>query len=109
MLNPLTGRKTIRELIQALELRMILVSSTRLGTMNHTFLSLEAAQGVGIDVVGIVLNGAEDPGLDVELTEFSGVPVIAKIPQLGSVSPEWVQNEATSLFPLEILKLIYGF
>jgi len=98
LLVPLNSRQTTRDLIHALNLRMILVASTRLGTINHTLLSVEAARAGGVSVEGIVLVGHEDPGLASVLTEFSGVPVIAQVPFLEVITPSVVRAVATVQF-----------
>ena len=60
LLVPLTEKQTTRELIQKLGLKMLLVASTRLGTLNHTLMTLEVAQAAGIEVLGMILVGEED-------------------------------------------------
>lgn len=63
LMVPLEERSTIRDLIVALRLPLLVVASTRLGTINHTLLTLEAARVAGIEVRGVVFSGACDPGL----------------------------------------------
>jgi dethiobiotin synthetase len=64
-----------------------------LGTLNHTLLTLRAAEQAGIPVKGVILNRTEAGGKDaIEsgyadiITEFSGVPVLGEIPFLGQIS-----------------------
>jgi len=47
------------DLIQRLPYGVILVSRTRLGTINHTLLSVEALKNRGIPLLGIVLSRAD--------------------------------------------------
>jgi len=56
LLVPITDRRTIADLIEALELPLLLVAAWRLGVINHTLLTLEACRARGIEVVGVVLN-----------------------------------------------------
>lgn len=107
LLVPLNAKQTVRDLVSALGVKLVLVSSTRLGTINHTLLSIEAAKNAGITVAGIVLVGKEDPGLSSVLTEFSGVPVLAQIPLFPEVSSVLIQEKCVSYFPVPILKELY--
>ena len=60
ILVPLDTQVTMLDLMQRLKLPVVLVARAGLGTLNHTFLSLEVLQRGKLDVVGIVLNQAED-------------------------------------------------
>jgi adenosylmethionine---8-amino-7-oxononanoate aminotransferase len=76
---PITESLRMSGLIKRLGLPVILVASTRLGTINHTLLSLQHARTLGLNVLGVVLNGPEDPGLaDVLVRE--GVPLLFELP-----------------------------
>jgi malonyl-CoA O-methyltransferase len=92
-------RELTRELILALELPLIVVASTRLGTINHTLLTLESARRAGIEVLGIVYSGPEDKGLEETIRSQDSVPVLARIPDLGTVTPEGVHALGPELFP----------
>jgi adenosylmethionine-8-amino-7-oxononanoate aminotransferase len=96
LLVPITSQHTIRDLVVALELPLILVASTRLGTMNHLFLSREAARSAGIPVLGVLLVGDEDPELEEALTPHLDVPILARIPQMTAVTPDSVDRAATA-------------
>jgi dethiobiotin synthase len=87
-----------RELVSALGLPLLIVSSTRLGTINHTLLTLESARRAGLEVLGLVLNGDDDPGLTETLRAFDPAPVLARIPELGPVSAERARVLAPELF-----------
>jgi dethiobiotin synthase len=107
LLVPLNSKQTIRDLVKALGLRLVLVSSTRLGTINHTLLSLEAAKSANIDVAGIVLVGDPDPGLEESLSDFSDTPILAGIPLFQSVSAELVQEKGAEFFTKKILNSLF--
>jgi len=53
---PLNRQKYIIDIIGLFELPVILVTANRLGTLNHTFLSIKALQSYGYRVAGVVLN-----------------------------------------------------
>ncbi|MBI5586862.1 MAG: dethiobiotin synthase [Deltaproteobacteria bacterium] len=56
LLAPLTDDKTVADLAAALRLPIIIVATSRLGVINHTLLTVEAAGKRGIEVRAIILN-----------------------------------------------------
>lgn len=107
LLVPLNQKQTIRDLIQILGLRLLLVASTRLGTLNHTLLTIEAARTRGIEVRGIVLVGDEDPGLEKALSSWTEIPILTRIPQAADLSPTWIQENGPKYFSSANLKWLY--
>jgi dethiobiotin synthetase len=95
----------IRDLARALRLPLVVVASTRLGTINHTALTLESARNAGLEIAGIVLVGPEDPGLEETLRAMDPAPILARIPELREICPETVSRAAEALGPLA-LKLL---
>jgi dethiobiotin synthetase len=55
LMVPLTLGYSIRDLAVELGLPLVVAARPGLGTINHTLLTLEAARGVGLSVVGVVL------------------------------------------------------
>lgn len=107
LLNPIRKNYYMRELNKALNIPLIIVASTILGTINHTMLTIETAKNVGIPINGIILSGPEDTGLAEVLEELSAVPVLAEIPQLKSVSPKELIPLAKAKFNSEVLQKIF--
>lgn len=62
VLVPLNDRETMRDLMRALGLPVLVVARPSLGTLNHTLLTLEALRAAGLDVLGVVLNAARPGG-----------------------------------------------
>ncbi len=108
LLVPLSTRTTIRELIGDLGIPALVVASTRLGTINHTLLTLESAQRYGIRVAGVVLVGPSDPGLAETIQGFTSVPIFAEVPQLPQVDPRTIEVWARKLFPLEVIDALFA-
>lgn len=74
LMVPLTGRYMMFDLISYLELPVLLVARTGLGTINHTLLSLELLKEKGIPVAGVVLNSetkSQDPSAKYNLSTLS--------------------------------------
>jgi dethiobiotin synthase len=59
VLVPLNDAESIIHLIVRLELPVILVATSGLGTLNHTFLSICALKSCGVTIAGVVMNSPE--------------------------------------------------
>ena len=59
LLVPLAGALTIADLVARLDLPLLLVARTRLGTINHTLLSAEVARRRGLRLVGVIFSRTE--------------------------------------------------
>ncbi len=87
---PLKDRFLISDLIACLGLPAIIVARAGLGTINHTFLTIEHARKRGIAIIGVVINNyrgglAEETGQKV-ISELTGIPIIGVIPYDERVS-----------------------
>ncbi len=95
---PIRDDFLVVQLIQQLQLPILIVATTGLGTLNHTLLTVAFAQQFNIQIAGIVLNGLrqETAGLaeatnPVEIEKLTGVPVIGVVPyekQLDTPQPD---------------------
>ncbi len=89
LLVPFDERTDMADLARTLELPVLIVARTALGTINHTRLTLEAADARGLDVLGVVLSHAQGPlsGADAEnldcLRERLGPRLIGEVPPAG--------------------------
>ena len=92
LLVPVGPDWTIADLAAALGLPLVVVARAGLGTVSHTLLTVAEARRLGLDVLGVVLNGHEDRSTETnaELIEaFGGVRVLARIPWLdGEITAE---------------------
>lgn len=95
LLVPLRRGCSVRDWVKQLRLPLLIVARPNLGTINHTALTVEAAQSAGLNVLGVVLNNAlgAPPGLAERtnaraIEETCGVRVIATIPHLPNFRPD---------------------
>ncbi len=95
LLVPLTTNYSVSDLIKDMSLPLIIVSRFSLGTINHTLLTVKAAQETGVKIAGIILNHSEDRPLnEIELgqasliQELSNVPILGECPFIDSISAE---------------------
>ena len=71
--------------IKKWDIPVILVCKSRLGTLNHTLLSIEALKKRNIKILGLVLNGEKHLDNPKTLTEFSSLPIIAEFPCIHKI------------------------
>lgn len=76
----LNTKRTLLDVVEQSNLPVVLVASTKLGTINHTLLSIEALQARGISVLGIVFNQFNQTPLEQNNIEtirrFTGLPSV---------------------------------
>ena len=66
---------------------VVLVARSGLGTLNHTFLSIEALRKRAIPILGIILNGELHKDNPKTIEEFSKIKILAQLPVLKDISP----------------------
>ena len=94
LLVPLGDSLLIADLIKILNLPVLVIARSSLGTINHTLLTLRTAEVSGIEVLGVIINHATpDQGL-AEETGVSSIKKFTRVPILG-VFPfveDWKKN-----------------
>lgn len=86
---PLIGTHfLVLDLIRWLNLPLMVVAKSGLGTINHTVLTVKAAEAGNISVAGVILNRyPESPGLAAEtnpgvIAALTGVPILGRLPEV---------------------------
>ena len=87
LMVPLDEKSFMIDLARDLELPLILVVRSTLGTINHTLLSVEAIRRRGLPLAGVVINGPETPHNRAAIERYGKVEVIAEIPWLDQLTP----------------------
>jgi len=101
LLAPLAGNRTMADLATALRADAVVVTRPGLGTLNHTALTLEAAERRGLPVEGLVVCGwPSRPGL-AERTNLERLaamaPLVAVIRRLRGVSVDEHRHSVLTL------------
>lgn len=102
LLVPLNEKDYVIDLIEDLNLPVVLVARSTLGTINHTLLSLEALRRRGLVVAGVVINGPESPHNRAAIERYGKTQVIVEIPQLDTVTRSALRQIAPEF---DLLKL----
>jgi dethiobiotin synthetase len=97
IMTPILKDYGVVDLIKDMNLDTIIVTSSRLGTVNHTLMTINAAQKSGIKIRGMIINCIDSTGYDVDelkndLTNLSGVEVLCTIPHLDNIKVTDVAN-----------------
>jgi len=85
-LCPLTECETVADLAIELALPLVVVTRRSLGTLNHTLLTVEAAQRRGLHLAGVVVtatrpvSGVAEQTVLSELQHRLGVPLLSALP-----------------------------
>jgi dethiobiotin synthetase len=88
LLSPLTDSESVADLARDLGFPLLIIARLGLGTINHTLLTVEAAQRRGLPVAGIIMNQAANPEATDEstasnrdeLARRTNVPILAVLP-----------------------------
>lgn len=96
LLVPLTDSGyLVADLLKALGLPCLVVSSSQLGTINHTLLTLEALRSRGLSLAGVVLNGPVNLENRRAIERFGRTRVVAELEPLNPLSRETVARAAS--------------
>jgi dethiobiotin synthetase len=79
---PLTRRMLQIDLLARWKLPVILCASTRLGTINHSLLSIEALKHRAIPILGIAFIGDENADSERTIASFGRVQRLGRLPRL---------------------------
>jgi dethiobiotin synthetase len=82
LMVPLTRRFLQIDLFARWGVPVILCASTRLGTINHSLLSIEALKRRAVPLLGIAFVGDEHPDSERTIVEMGGVRRLGRLPRL---------------------------
>ncbi len=96
VLVPINEKVLMIDLMSALELPVLVVARARLGTINHTLLTLEALRSRSLRVAAVVLVGEGNPDNALSIARYGGVEVLGQLPHLSELSATslsaWAHN-----------------
>lgn len=103
VLVPLNSDTLMIELIKKLNVPVIVVARTTLGTINHTLLTLASLRARKIAVLGVILKGNHDADNAQAISDYGRVEILASLPHFENLSFKVLQQ-----FPLPLaLKQIF--
>lgn len=86
LLVPITGDKTMIDLMAMLGLPVILAARPGLGAINHTLLSIRELARTGLELLGIIFCETSDTGWgEIEQNNVETIARMGKVPVLGRI------------------------
>lgn len=97
IMTPILKDYCVADLIKDMNLEAIIVTSSRIGTVNHTILTCDACKKYGIKTRGIVINNFDAAGYAVDdltsdLKNLSGLDVLCSIPHVDGCNAEKISK-----------------
>ncbi len=108
IMTPILKNYYITNLINDLNLETIIVTRTRIGTLNHTIMTCKMAKKYGIHVRGIIINQIDLDGYDVDvlkddIEDVTGFSVLGTIPFFKTLDIDQIAKIFKTKFDLKIL------
>jgi dethiobiotin synthase len=92
VLVPLNESELMIDLIKALNLPVLIVARSALGTINHTLLTLEALRNRNLEVFGVIMNGEQNDENREAIEHFGKTRVLAQMPKFERLEFESLNN-----------------
>ena len=97
VLVPIDHNRLVVDIVRELTLPVLIVSANRLGTINHTLLTVEALRARDLDILGLVFHEvpAQEPLVAADnpkvIAAHTGLPILGQLPWSTEIT---VQQEA---------------
>jgi len=91
IMTPILKNYFVTDLIKDMKIPAVLVTRTKVGTVNHTMMTVKMCEKYKIPIKGIIINDFDSDGYKVkELTRdfksLTGVPILGSIPFINDLS-----------------------
>jgi dethiobiotin synthetase len=100
LMVPLNRRTKFIDIFAQWRVPVILCARTKLGTINHTLLSIEALRARSIPLIGIAFIGDEVVDTQRTIVEFSGVRQLGRLPHIDPLTSETLRDAMVAGFDL---------
>ncbi|BAV50072.1 dithiobiotin synthetase [Mesorhizobium loti] len=100
LMVPLNRRTKFIDIFAQWRVPVILCARTKLGTINHTLLSIEALRARSIPLIGIAFIGDEVADTQRTIVEFSGVRQLGRLPHIDPLTSGTLREAMIAGFDL---------
>jgi dethiobiotin synthetase len=97
---PLNEQHFMLDLMKKIQLPILLVARSILGTINHTLLSLQQLRRHRLDIIGVVMNGPVNSGNRQAIEHYGKVRVLAEVECLPEINPNSLKESFRKWFGL---------
>jgi dethiobiotin synthetase len=115
ILVPVRDGVMVIDMIRWLALPTVVVARPRLGTINHTLMTVAVLRAARVDVAGVVINRypAEFPGAAEEsagssIERWGDVPVLATVPEVEGIRAHVPSDVAAAIDTMDFSALLRG-
>jgi len=98
---PLNEHLFMLDLMKRIDIPILLVAGSSLGTINHTLLSLEQLRTRNLEVLGVVMNGPKNSGNREAIEHYGNIPVLAEVEPLPVIDPNILRQSFVKYFGIE--------
>jgi len=93
IMTPILKNYFVTDLIKEMQLPAVIVTRTKIGTVNHTIMTCKMCEKYKIPIKGIIINNFDSGGYQVkdlkrDLQSITGVPVLGIIPYIEKLSDD---------------------
>jgi malonyl-CoA O-methyltransferase len=85
------------DLAAQLDFPTIIVARNRLGTINHTLLTIEAFRARSVPILGVILNAGDMTTNSTAIEQFGQTKILYEMPHLTTLDPIAIENIALDL------------
>ncbi|MDR0744409.1 MAG: dethiobiotin synthase, partial [Holosporales bacterium] len=101
-LVPIAENFYMADLIGFTNSKAIIVAKSKLGFLNHIFLTIESLQARGVEILGIIINGETENFLLKTIEKFAKLSIIQVLPYMGNI-----KNQLKDIMlPMEIRQVL---
>lgn len=98
LIVPLNREEMIIDLIKKLDIPVLLVAKSGLGTLNHTLLSIEALRRRGLELWAVVMNGERHPSNEEAIRYYGAVERLITVEPLRDLNHNNLKKEFQKQF-----------
>ena len=93
IMTPILKNYYVANMIKEMKLPAVIVTRTRVGTVNHTIMTCKMCEDLDIPIKGIIINNFDSDGYDVsilkrDLQKLTGVKVLGVVPYIENLSDD---------------------
>jgi len=93
IMTPILKNYYITNLIKAMKIPTVIVTRSKVGTVNHTIMTVKMCEKYKIPIKGIIINNFDSGGYQVkdlkrDLQSLTGVPILGTIPYIENLSDD---------------------
>ena len=101
LMVPINRETLFLDVLATWQAPVILCARTKLGTINHTLLSLRALQHAGCPMIGVAFIGDVEPAVEQTICEFGKTRHLGRLPMIEPLTPETLKATFATAFNLK--------